>query len=113
MQKKGGMWHFCVIYIALNQVIVLNQYPILIVDELLDELHGVIVFFKLDLHLVYDQIWMQGEDIVKKVFLRIHCNVIWTAKCLVHISKFNERVFRPHLWKCMLISFYGILIFYK
>jgi hypothetical protein len=65
VMKKDGSWHMCPNYKQLNLMTIKDKFFVLVNDELLDYLHGDIVFSKLDIHSGYHHIRMRKEDFPK------------------------------------------------
>ena len=65
VKKKDASIRMCIDYRELNKVTIKNRYPLSRIDDLLDQLQGARVFFKIDLQSGYHQVRVKEKDIPK------------------------------------------------
>jgi hypothetical protein len=68
IKRANDTWRLGVDYRALNSRTIKDKFPILVVEELLDELHDTTFFSKLDWRSGYHQVLMYTDDIDKTMF---------------------------------------------
>jgi len=117
VRKSDGTPRVVVDYRALNDQTIKNRYPLPLMDELFDRVHGATEFTRLDLRSGFHQIVIAPEDVEKTAFRTRYgsyeymvlpmglCNAPGTFMQLM-----NE-TFRDLLDRCVLVFLDDILVF--
>uniref|UniRef100_A0A8R7UQC7 Reverse transcriptase domain-containing protein n=1 Tax=Triticum urartu TaxID=4572 RepID=A0A8R7UQC7_TRIUA len=117
VKKKDGTWRFCVDYRHLNAITVKRKYPMLVVEELLDELSGAQWFTKSDLKSGYHQIRLWAGEEHKTAFKTHHglfeflVMPFGLTNAPATFQDAMNRLFALLLRKCVLIFMNDILVF--
>jgi len=65
VKKKDGSSRLFIDYRQLNKLTIKNKYPFPRIDDLINQLHGAVVFSKIDLRSSYHQILVKVKDVQK------------------------------------------------
>ncbi|GJW70976.1 putative reverse transcriptase domain-containing protein [Tanacetum coccineum] len=68
VKKKDGSFRMCIDYRKLNKLTMKNRYPLLRIDDLIDQLQGSSIYSKIDLRSGYHQLRVREQDIPKMAF---------------------------------------------
>lgn len=119
VKKKTGDWRLCVDFRKLNAYIVKNKYPLPIIEELFEELHGAKWFTTLDLRPGFHQISVEPADQYKTGFQTHHGHFEYKVMpygltgAPTTFQAVMNHVLAPLLIKCVVVFIDDILIYSK
>ena len=119
VKKKDGSSRLCVDYKQLNKMTIKNKYPLLRIDDLMDQLHGSVVFSKIDLRSGYHQILVNTDDVQKTAFRSRYKHYEYVVmpfgvtNAPAVFMDYMNRIFRPFLDKFVVVFIDDILSYSK
>ena len=117
VKKKDGSLRLCIDYRRLNRVTVKNKYPMPRIDDLFDQLRGLVCFSKIDLRSGYYQLRVREEDIPRTAFRTRHGHYKFTVMPFsltntpVAFMVLINRIFSAYLDRFVVVFVDDILIY--
>ena len=119
MKKKDGTLRMYVDYQELNKVTIKNKYPLPRIDDLFNQLKGVLVFSKIDLRFGYHQMKIKESDVPKSAFRTRYGNYEFLVMSFgltnapAAFMDLMNWVFRAYLDKFFIVFIDDILIYLR
>ena len=119
VEKKDKSLRMVVDYRALNEVTIKNKYPLLMINDLFDQLQGAKVFSKIDLRSGYHQLKIREKDIPKTTFRTRYGLYEYTVMSFgltnapVYFMSMMNKVFMEYLDKFFVVFIDDIMVYSK
>ena len=116
-KKRGKTLRLAIDYRQLNRVTIQNQYLLPRTDDLFDQLRGVRVYSKIDLHIGYHQQRVRETDIPKTAFRARYGHYEFTVtpsgltNAPTAFMDLMHRIFQPYLDQFVVVFVDDILIY--
>lgn len=107
----------CIYFRQLNKLTIKNKYPLPQIDDLFDQVKGVVVFSKIDLRSGYHEIRIKDECIYKLAFRTRYGHYDFVVlpfrltNATATLMRMMNGIFHPYLYKFILIFIDDILVY--